>query len=69
MDSMFSECRSLTNLDLINFNTSQVTDMFSMFKECNKLTQITVSNKWVIKSGTETDSMFYHCGTNHVTVI
>jgi hypothetical protein len=40
-----------------------------MFTGCDKLTQITVSNKWVIKSGTSTTEMFSRCGTDHVTVI
>ena len=43
--------------------------MDGMFNYCSKLTEITVSNKWVIKSGTSTNSMFNNCGTNHVTVV
>ena len=69
MYDMFSDCSSLTSLDLTNFDTSKVTGMNSMFYNCSKLTQITVSNKWVINSGTPTDGMFSGCGTDHVTVI
>ena len=36
---MFFECSSLTNIDLSNFNTNNVTDMSGMFSECNKLTK------------------------------
>ena len=69
MSNMFSYCSSLTSLDLSSFNTSQVTDMDGMFNYCRKLNQITVSNKWVIKSGASTTEMFSRCGTDHVTVI
>ena len=53
----------------ISFDTSKVTDMRYMFTGCNILTQITVSNKWVIKSGASTNEMFSNCGTDHVTVV
>ena len=69
MYGMFKSCSRLTSLDLRSFDISKVTDMRCMFQSCSKLTQITVSNKWVIKSGTSTNSMFYNCGTNHVTVV
>ena len=69
MDSMFYNCSSLTNLDLRSFNTSKVTTVEYMFYGCSKLTQITVSNKWVIGSSTNADTMFYYCGTDHVTVV
>ena len=69
MREMFQDCSELTGLDLRNFDTSKVTNMLYMFNNCSKLTKITVSNKWVIKSGTFTDSMFNNCGTDHVTVI
>ena len=41
---MFRECSSLTNLDVSNFDTSQVTNMGNMFSECNSLTNLDVSN-------------------------
>ena len=69
MASMFYNCSSLTNLDLRSFNTSKVTAIEYMFYGCSKLTQITVSNKWVIGSSTNADTMFYYCGTDHVTVV
>ena len=69
MASMFYNCSSLTNLDLRSFNTSKVTTIEYMFYGCSKLTQITVSNKWVIGSSTNADTMFYYCGTDHVTVV
>ena len=69
MSAMFSNCSSLTNLDLRSFDTSKVTNMRWMFYGCSKLTQITVSNKWVIGSSTDVVSMFNNCGTDHVTVV
>ena len=69
MTAMFIGCSSLTSLDLRSFDTSKTTAMLGMFQNCNKLTQITVSNKWVIKSGASTTEMFSRCGTDHVTVI
>ena len=41
---MFSVCRSLTSLDLNNFDTSQVTSMAGMFSECSSLTILDLSN-------------------------
>ena len=41
---MFSECNSLTNIDLSNFNTQNVICMYSMFSGCNSLTNINLSN-------------------------
>ena len=44
MNSMFSNCPSLTSLDLSNFKTQNVTDMTNMFIACYKLTSLDVSN-------------------------
>ena len=35
MSCMFSECSSLKELNLNNFNTNNVTDMSSMFSGCS----------------------------------
>ena len=45
---MFSECKSLTNINLSNFNTQNVTNMSHMFSHCyslNKENIITKDNK------------------------
>ena len=34
---MFCGCKSLTNINLSNFNTNKVTDMSDMFYECSSL--------------------------------
>ena len=38
MNSMFSDCESLRNIDLSNFNTQNVNNMAYMFQGCKKLT-------------------------------
>ena len=35
MGNMFSECSSLTSINLFNFDTSNVTTMRSMFNGCS----------------------------------
>ena len=45
MNLMFYECESLTNLNLSNFNTQNVTDMESMFYYCKSLKKINVKTK------------------------
>lgn len=42
--SMFSDMRSLTSLDLSNFDTSRVMDMGSMFASSSNLTSLDLSN-------------------------
>ena len=41
---MFSNCSSLTSLDVTNFNTANVTDMSSMFEGCSALLSLDVTN-------------------------
>ena len=40
MSRMFSDCPSLTSLDLSSFDTAKVTDMGEMFKGCESLTDL-----------------------------
>ncbi len=44
MTRMFYCCRILTQLDVSNFDTSNVTNMSSMFFGCANLSQLDVSN-------------------------
>ena len=41
---MFSYCKSLSSIDISNFNTQNVTNMEYMFYECNSLSSIDLSN-------------------------
>ena len=60
MVEMFSDCRSLTELNLTNFDTSNVTDMSSMFGYCESLTELDVSTFDTSKV-TDMYSMFASC--------
>ena len=41
---MFRKCSNITEINLSNFNTSQVTLMWSMFNGCSSLTSLDLSN-------------------------
>jgi surface protein len=60
MYAMFNACINLTQLDVSNFNTSQVTNMRSMFHNCINLTQLDVSN-FNTSQVTYMDAMFHSC--------
>ena len=57
---MFYGCSSLTNIDLSNFNTNNVTYMNGMFGECTSLTNINLSN-FNTNNVTDMNGMFYGC--------
>ena len=57
---MFEGFSILTNINLSNFNTSNVTNMSSMFKDCNKLTGLDLSNFDTTKV-TDMSYMFSNC--------
>ena len=44
INHMFDDCSSLTNINLSNFNTQNVTNMSYMFYDCYSLTNINLSN-------------------------
>ena len=44
MSSMFSNCRSLVDLDLSTFNTANVTRMNAMFSYCNSLKSVNLTS-------------------------
>ena len=62
MGGMFSDCSSLTSLDVTGFNTGKVTDMGGMFSECSSLTSLDVSG---FKTGNVTNmgGMFLGCSS------
>ena len=66
MKSMFYGCKSLTVLDVSNFDTKNVTEMGRMFYGCNNLTELNVSN-FDTQNVTDMSSMFYDC--NSLTAI
>jgi len=59
---MFYSCKSLTNLDLSNFNTTNVTDMSYMFYSCKSLTNLNLSN-FNTTNVTNMSCMFSNCNS------
>ena len=59
---MFNYCSQLTELDLSNFDTSNVTNMYDMFAWCSSLTELDLSN-FDISKVTDIRSMFYNCNS------
>ena len=57
---MFSNCYTLTTLDVSNWDTSNVTDMSWMFSSCNALTTLDVS-KWNTSNVTNMYGTFFVC--------
>ena len=62
MSQMFSDCQSLTSLDLTAFNTSSVTNMSSMFSNCNNLIDLDISS-FDTRNVTSMRSMFNSCSS------
>ena len=61
MDSMFNQCNELENLDLSNFDTSNVNDMGFMFNKCCILKEIKGINNFNTCQVTNMKSMFNQC--------
>ena len=59
---MFYKCSSLTNLNLSNFNTTNVTNMSDMFSECSSLTNLNLSN-FNTTNVTNMSDMFSGCSS------
>ena len=62
MRSMFSNCSSLTSLDVTHFNTANVTNMGYMFYSCSSLTSLDVTHFNTAKV-TDMSRMFYNCSS------
>ena len=59
---MFSDCSSLTNINLSNFNSNNVTNMRWMFFGCSSLTNINLSNL-NINNVSKMESIFWGCSS------
>ena len=57
---MFWNCRNLSSLDLTNFNTTKVENMFGMFYFCEKLSSLVLSN-FNTANVTDMSNMFSYC--------
>ena len=62
MNSMFSDCNSLVNLNLSSFNTLNVTNTNGMFYNCRSLTSLDLSN-FDTSNVTTMNAMFYGCSS------
>ena len=60
MRYMFCDCSSLKSLDLTNFNTENVTDMYYMFHNCTSLESLDLTNFNTAKV-TNMKGMFSSC--------
>ena len=49
------------SIEIIDANTTEVTDMSGMFNECRKLTEIKGLENWETKNVTDMSAMFYGC--------
>ena len=49
MEYMFYNCNSLTNLNLSNFNTQIVNNMFGMFWSCKSLENIITKDNKILE--------------------
>lgn len=58
--AMFRDCLNLTQIDLSNFDTSQITDMCFMFHNCERLKEIDLNN-FSTSNVTDMSSMFEYC--------
>ena len=60
LSAWFRGCSSLKNVDLRNFNTSQVTNMKRMFDDCQSLESVDLSN-FDTSQVTDMSDLFYNC--------
>ena len=58
MEGMFSDCTSLTVMDLSSFDTGNVTRMPKMFKGMTNLVTIYASDDFVVQSAASNNNMF-----------
>ena len=61
MRRMFYECSLMEELNLSNFDSSNVTDMEAMFNECHKLKEIKGINNFNTFKVTKMKAMFNEC--------
>ena len=59
---MFQGCKELTNINLSNFKSDDVTNMVSMFRDCYSLKNINLSNLNTLKVS-DMSAMFYGCNS------
>ncbi len=63
MRNMFSNCSSLTSLNLSKFDINNVINMNNMFSECTSLTSLNLSN-FRFDNKIDMKNMFYNLNQN-----
>ena len=58
---MFANCSSLKDLNIKNFNTSNVTDMTRMFDGCSSLEKLEIKKKFDTTKVTNKSNIFDRC--------
>ena len=61
MSCMFHQCRSLSKVNVTNWNTKYVNNMCNLFSECKKLNTIEGISNWETDNVINMSSMFYGC--------
>lgn len=61
MSHMFDGASSITEIDVVNFQTKNVTDTSYMFNGCIELVRIYASNAFDVRNVTESTNMFLSC--------
>jgi surface protein len=62
MIAMFRDCWSLSSLDLSDWNTANVTNMYQMFQQCSSLQSLSLSG-WNTANVTHMSNMFQQCSS------
>ena len=60
VESMFSECKNLTSIDLSNKELKNLEDLSRMFFNCSSLKSVNLEN-FTLKEIEKMDYMFYKC--------
>jgi len=60
MSCVFDGCKSLKELNIINFDTSNVTNMHRMFAECRSLKELNITDFNTVNV-TDIEYIFYYC--------
>ena len=60
MECLFSNCKSLTNINLSNFDTQKVTSITYLFQGCKSLKYVNLSN-FTVRNDTAMSCVFLGC--------
>ena len=58
---MFYNCQNIISIDISNFNTSNVNDMYQMFCNCTNLSTLSDISRWNTNNVRNMNWMFFNC--------